>query len=108
MGDEVAEYELRCRAIRLREQGASFAQVLARLGRGRVWLAKWLRRFRESGWAGLKTQSRAPKRRPQSLPARVVAKVLALRVELQAHRTRASRFAGIGAEAIRLELERRR
>jgi len=108
MGDEVAEYELRCRAIRLREQGVSFAQVLARLGRGRVWLAKWLRRFRESGWAGLKTQSRAPKRRPQSLPARVVAKVLALRVELQAHRTRASRFAGIGAEAIRLELERRR
>jgi len=107
MGDDVAEYELRCRAIRLRERGASFAQVLARLGRSRGWLAKWLRRFRESGWRGLKTQSRAPKRRPQSLPARAVAKVLALRAELQAHRTRASRFAGIGAEAIRSELERR-
>jgi transposase len=78
MGDDVAEYELRCCAIRLRERGASFAQVLARLGRSRGWLAKWLRRFRESGWRGLKTQSRAPKRRPQSLPARVVAKVLAL------------------------------
>lgn len=108
MGDDVADYELRCRAIRLRKRRVSFAQILARLGRSRGWLAKWLRRFRESGWPGLKTQSRAPKRRPRSLPARLVAKVLALRLELQAHRTRASRFAGIGAEAIRLELERRR
>jgi len=108
MGDDNAEYELRCRAIKLRQQGMSFAQVLARLGRGRMWLTKWLQRFRQTGWAGLKTQSRAPKHRPQSTPARVVAKVLALRVELQSHRTRASRFAGVGAEAIQLELARRR
>ena len=100
MGDEAAEYELRCRAIRLREQGVPFAQVLARLGRSGGWLAKWLQRFRQAGWFGLKTQSRAPKHRPQRMPTRVVAKVLALRAELQAHRTRASRFAGIGAEAI--------
>ena len=108
MWDEAAEYELRCRAIRLREQGMPFAQVVARLGRSREWLAKWLRRFRQAGWFGLKTQSRAPKHRPQSMPVRVVVRVLALRAELQAHRTRASRFAGIGAEAIRLELARRR
>jgi transposase len=108
MGNDTAEYELRCRAIKLRQQGTSFAQVLAQLGRGRMWLAKWWRRYRHSGWAGLKTQSRAPKRRPQSTPERVVAKVLAVRMELQSHRTRASRFAGIGAEAIRLELARRR
>jgi putative transposase len=108
MWDEAAEYELRCRAIRLRKQCIPFAQVVARLGRSREWLAKWLQRFRQAGWFGLKTQSRAPKRRPQRMPTRVVAKVLALRAELQAHRTRASRFAGIGAEAIQLELARRR
>jgi hypothetical protein len=81
---------------------------LASVGRGEYWLSKWLRRFREAGWAGLQAQPRAPKRRPRSMPPTVVAKVLALRAELQAHRTRASRFAGIGAEAIRLELTRRR
>ena len=54
MGNDTAEYELRCRAIKLRQQGTSFAQVLARLGRGRMWLAKWWRRFQQSGWAGLK------------------------------------------------------
>jgi hypothetical protein len=42
------------------------------------------------------------------LPERVVAAVLAIRAELQAHRSRASRFSGIGAEAIRLQLQRRR
>lgn len=108
MGDGAGEYELRCRAVRLREQGVPFAEVLAIVARGEFWLSKWLRRFREAGWAGLQTRTRAPKRRPRSTPASVVAKVLALRAELQAHRTRASRFAGIGAEAIRLELARRR
>jgi transposase InsO family protein len=108
MADYAAEYELRCRAVRLREQDVPFAQVLAILGRGEFWLSKWLRRFREAGWAGLQTRTRAPKRRPRSTPASVVVKVLAVRTELQAHRTRASRFAGIGAETIRLELARRR
>ena len=108
MGDDAAEYELRCRAIKLRQQGMSFTQVVARLGRSRVWLAKWWRRFRQAGWAGLQSQSRAPKRRPRSTPTRVVAKVLALRTELQSHRTHASRFAGVGAETILLELARRR
>ena len=108
MADEAAEYELRCRAVRLRQQGVPFAQVLASVGRGEFWLSKWLRRFREAGWAGLQAHTRAPRRRPQSTPARVVVKVLAVRAELQAHRTRASRFAGIGAETIRLELARRR
>jgi len=85
MADEAAEYELRCRAVRLRQQGMPFAQVLAAVGRGRVWLSKWLQRFREAGWVGLHARTRAPKRRPKSMSARVVAKVLALRAELQAH-----------------------
>ena len=40
MADEAAEYELRCRAVRLREQGMPFAQVLASVGRGEFWLSK--------------------------------------------------------------------
>jgi putative transposase len=108
MPDEAFEYKLRCRAIRLYQQDVPFTRILEKLERGRFWLAKWLRRFEQAGWAGLRSASRAPKRSPKRMPPRVVAKVLELRVELQAHRTRASRFAGMGAEAIRLELSRRR
>jgi transposase len=90
------------------EQGWKPARVAEAAGITRKTASKWLRRFREAGWAGLQTRTRAPKRRPRSTPASVVAKVLAVRTELQAHRTRASRFAGIGAETIRLELARRR
>lgn len=108
MPDEAVEYELRCRAIQLRKRGVAFGQILALLGRSRTWLAKWLRRFQQGGWAGLRACTRAPKRQRRRIPDRVVAEVLAARAQLQAHRTRASRFAGIGAEVIGLELARRR
>ena len=45
MVDGAGEYELRCRAVRLREQGVPFAEVLAIVARGEFWLSKWLRRF---------------------------------------------------------------
>ncbi len=108
MANERYEYELRRRAIERSREGVGFGAIVARLGCSRGWLAQWLRRFRVEGWKGLRSRSQAPKRRPQGTPARVVGWVLALRQELEAHCTRASRFAGIGAEAIRLELERRR
>jgi len=108
MAGDQYEYKLRCRALELHRNGVGFGAILERLGRGRFWLAKWLRRFREEGWAGLRSRSRAPQHRPRRTPARVVARVLELRTQLEAHRPRSLRFAGIGAEAIRLELERRR
>jgi integrase-like protein len=108
MPDEVVEYELRCRAIRFHLQGVPHGRILTLLGRGRTWLAKWLGRFKRLGWAGLHAQSREPKRQPRRTPERVVAAVLGVRVELQAHRSRASRFSGVGAEVIQLQLQRRR
>lgn len=108
MAGEDHEYALRRRAIELYLRGVPFSAVVERVGRSEVWLAKWLHRFRAEGWTGLQSRSRTPKRRPRAMPARVVARVLALRQELEAHRSRRSRFSGIGAEAIRLELERRR
>jgi putative transposase len=108
MPDKLVEYELRCRAVRMHQQGMRDGRILGALGRSRSWLAKWLGRFQQLGWAGLQARSRAPKRQPRRLAERVVAAVLAVRAELQAHRSRASRFSGIGAEAIRLQLQRRR
>lgn len=101
------EYALRRHAIELRQQGVGFKAILERVARSRGWLAKWLQRFAAEGWAGLRSRSRAPKRQHRAIPQDRVDQVLATRQELEAHRTRRSRFSGIGAEAIWLELARR-
>jgi transposase len=102
------EYEFRRRAIQLHQEGLGFEVILQRLGRGRSWLSKWLRRYREEGWAGLRSRSRAPQRQPRRTPERVVARVAEIREELEQSQTRRSRFAGVGAEVVQLELQRRR
>jgi hypothetical protein len=58
--NEHHEYQLRRRAIRLTLQGRSRQAILARIGRSPAWLSKWLRRFDEEGWQGLRSRSRAP------------------------------------------------
>jgi len=102
------DYDLRRRAIGLYLGGLGFDAILDRVGRARSWLSKWLGRYRRSGWAGLHSRSRAPRRQARRTPERVVTRVLGLREELEHTRTRRSRFAGIGAEVIQLELGRRR
>lgn len=101
------EYALRRHAIELRHQGVGFKAILERVARSRGWLAKWLQRFAAEGWAGLRSRSRAPQRQHRAIPQDMVDHVLAIRQELEAHRTRRSRFSGIGAETIWLELARR-
>jgi transposase len=101
------EHAQRRHAIELHGQGVGFTAILERLGRSRGWLAKWLRRFAAEGWPGLRSHRRAPHRQPRAVAPPLGDRILALRQELEGHRTRSARFAGIGAEAIRLELERR-
>ena len=108
MTDTRDGYELRRRAIELQRAGVKFGVILERLGRVRSWLSKWLRRYREAGWAGLRSRRRAPKRQTRRTPERVVARVVEIRAALEQPRTRRSRFAGIGAEVVQLELQRRR
>jgi putative transposase len=58
--NEQHEYQLRRRAIRLTLQGRSRQAILARIGRSPAWLSKWLHRFDELGWQGLRARSRSP------------------------------------------------
>lgn len=58
--NEQHEYQLRRRAIRLTLQGHSRQAILARIPRSPAWLSKWLRRFDQWGWQGLRARSRAP------------------------------------------------
>jgi len=103
------EYGTRGRAVRLHRAGVPFSEICRRLRRSRGWLSKWLHRFRSSRWAGLRTQSRRPRRIPRRSSRAVVARIVGLRAELEAHRTRRTRYRGVGAAEIQdlLRAERR-
>jgi hypothetical protein len=101
------DYEIRYKAIQLHQGGIGFNDVLRRVRRSCFWLTKWLQRYREHGLAGLRDQSRAPKRIHNRTLEPLVRKILALRDALAAHKGRRAAFASIGAETIHFELQRR-
>ena len=98
------EHALRIKAIRLHENGIGFNIIKRRVQRSDSWLTKWLRRYREFGEEGLLDRSRAPIHIPNRTRDSIIGKILAVRDELAAHKTRRSAFAGIGAETIHHEL----
>lgn len=102
------EYEKRCKAIQLYNQGIRFSEIVRFVQRSKGWLAKWLNRFKENGINGLKDRSRAPKHIWRKTPDRMVKKILSTREELESHRTRRSAFSGIGPEVIHWELKQRK
>lgn len=102
------EYEKRYKAIQLYKEGYGFNKILQLLQRGRGWLSKWLKRFKECGLKGLKDKSRAPKRIWRKTSEHMVKKILSIRAELEAHNTRRSAFSGIGAEVIQWELKQKK
>jgi hypothetical protein len=101
------EYETRKKAIELYQDGMGFMEIIRAVHRSGFWMAKWLRRYRKIGLDGLQDQSRTPKRVPHQTPAPLVRKILALRDELAAHKSRRAAFSGLGAETIHFELQRR-
>jgi putative transposase len=102
------ENERRCYAIQLYEQGIGFSEILRIVRRSKGWLAKWIKRYKEEGSDGLRDRSRAPRKVWRKTPERIVRKVLAIRDELESHRTRRSAFSGIGPEVIHWELKQRK
>ena len=104
---ERREYEIRLKAIRMYEETGRFCRTLQAVGRSRGWLAKWTKRYKAFGLAGLRDRSRTPKHIRNKTRESLVGKILAVRDELAAHKSRRAAFAGIGAEAIHFELQRR-
>ena len=102
------EYEKRCKAIQLHKEGISFKKILQVVQRGRFWLSKWFRRYKEHGIKGLKDKSRVPKQIWRKTPASMLKRILSIRKELESHKTRRSAFSGIGAEVIQWELKQRK
>lgn len=58
--DEAHERKVRRQAIRWQLRQVKPCEIIKRLERSRSWLKKWKQRFDQHGWAGLKSQSRAP------------------------------------------------
>lgn len=91
-------------AIAMLQRGISIIEICAKLGRTRLWLSKWRRRFEAEGAAALRGRSRAPRHRPGATPERIVHAVVAARDRLARRRGR-QRFAGHGADAVAWELD---
>ena len=110
MGRHNDESKRRKQAVEWHQKGISFTTICRRLRRSKGWLSKWLHRFLTNGWTGLRGRSRRPRCVRAAAPLRVVQRILAIRAELEARRTRRTRFRGVGALEIQelLRQERRR
>jgi transposase len=98
------KHDLRIKAIRLYDDGIGSNEILRLMHRSDFRLTKWLRRFREFGEEGLRDLRRTPKHVRNRTRESIVRKIMALRDELAAHKTRRAAFTGIGAETIHHEL----
>ncbi len=94
------EVKLRTLALDWYQNGVRFTEICQRLSRSETWLAKWIRRFATERRAGLQDRSRRPHRCRARISERMTAKILALRRELEHHRTWRTRFRGVGASEI--------
>jgi putative transposase len=99
--DEKQEFRLRRKAIRMRMQGSTQQEILARVHRGRAWLSKWQTRFEQQGVSGLHSRSRRPTHTPTIYSSRI------RQLIVQTRRRLVKRKVGlIGARAIRRELRK--
>jgi len=100
------EFDVRKKAIQLYLDGRGFNEVIKIVQRSNYWFAKWLKRYKEESWNGLRDQSRAPRKINKKTSQETVKEILRTRDELQAHKSRRSEFSGIGPEVIQWELKR--
>ncbi len=110
MPRRIDELKLRTLALKWYRKGVRFTEICQRLSRSEPWLAKWIHRFKSDGAAGLVDRSRRPHRCRARISAAMIGNILALRRELEQHRTQRTRFRGVGASDIQdvLQLKHQR
>lgn len=99
------ELQLRQRAIRLKQAGASVTTICQQLHRSREWFYRWWRRYTLDGPAALHEQSRSPKTRPTALSSDLRQAILSIRDRLMRRQGPRERYRLAGAPTIRYELE---
>jgi transposase len=78
------ELRRRRQAVRWYLRGMRFTDICARLDRCSTWLSKWLKRYQEHGWEGLRDRSRRPHRLRAQTPDTIINEIIALRRFLEA------------------------
>lgn len=79
--------------------------IAKKLGCSRRWVYKWQGRYRQEGWAGLASRSRAPQRHPTALKLAVKQAIRVARQELEVEAQAPERLSYIGAGAVRGRLQ---
>jgi len=100
-------YAERCTAIHMLRSGSSHAEVAAELKRPVSWVYKWQARFTQHGWAGLQSQSRAPKWQSRRLSSQVYQAIRRARSELEAEAEAQTGLQYIGPAAVQGRLRRK-
>lgn len=98
----------RITAVHLLRSGQTPQAVAQELGRSLAWTYKWRARSRRDGWAGVKAQSRAPKRPRPRLPERVFQAIRAARSALETEAEQPGNLTYVGAHAVQARLRQQR
>lgn len=102
---EDERYQQRKTAIHMIRSGMRLAEIAQQLERSVPWVYKWWGRFKAEGWAGLHSQSRAPKHCPSRLSEDVMQSICRTRSELEAEAAEKEGLRYIGSRAVRASLE---
>ncbi len=102
------EKNAREKAIHLLRSGSNVQEVAQLCGRSERWVYKWQARYEADGWAGLESQSRAPKKHGRKLTKAMRRTILRTRSELEAEAASGQGLKYIGARAIRTRLKKKR
>lgn len=101
-------YQERKTAIHLLRSGCSRKEVAAELNRSVVWVCKWQGRFEKNGWAGLESQSRAPKEHGRQLSPKIQQAIIQARSELEAEAVEGEGLKYVGSPAVLARLKRKK
>ena len=80
------ELQRREKAIHLLRSGHSVAEVARKSERSTDWMYKWRKRYEQSGWSGLQSQSKAPRKHGKSYSKRIRQVIIETRSELEAEK----------------------
>jgi transposase InsO family protein len=96
---------LRQAAINRYLRGEKPARICKVLGRSRRWFYTTLQRYRQAGYAGLRTRSRAPYHVHNRTPTEMEAAIVRVRQTIATGQDPELRYASLGADTIAFELK---
>lgn len=92
-------------AVMQLKQGKTVSEVATNLGRHENWVRKWHKRFKEEGWQGLRSRSRAPHKHGRKIAPKIRATIIETRLEIEAAAALGEGLKYIGGMAVRTKLK---